>query len=287
MHTLSFQRLVEKHLVIQTSIFLVLAACLVLVGHSSNVYAATDLDVKVSIKDEEIERGDTQKVTVTVSDEDDDTNNRVSDADVKLTVYLPESDSTKAEDETDGDGEAKFNVKIDDDAEVGKYDVEVKVSKKGYDTATQESSFDVVKSSNDDDDDDDDDESENGDRHDEGSDSDGNAQDQTVSQGNACGNGFLSNNVLCQNLANQISGDGNAINIIGIQSSGNDKVEESHDLWSPSSAPSGSSITPEIIKQETPSPSGPASLDSTDSIVDQYVQLRINKALEARLNYLR
>jgi hypothetical protein len=40
---------------------------------------------------------------------------------------------------------------------------------------------------------------------------------QALSQANACGNGFLPENVFCQNLASQIQGDGNAMNIIGVQ----------------------------------------------------------------------
>jgi hypothetical protein len=40
---------------------------------------------------------------------------------------------------------------------------------------------------------------------------------QALSQANACGNGFLPENVFCQNLASQIQGDGNSMNIIGVQ----------------------------------------------------------------------
>jgi hypothetical protein len=40
---------------------------------------------------------------------------------------------------------------------------------------------------------------------------------QALSQANACGNGFFPENVFCQNLASQIQGDGNAMNIIGVQ----------------------------------------------------------------------
>jgi uncharacterized membrane protein len=34
---------------------------------------------------------------------------------------------------------------------------------------------------------------------------------------NDCGNGVLPQNIFCQNLASQIDGDGNAINIIALQ----------------------------------------------------------------------
>jgi len=40
---------------------------------------------------------------------------------------------------------------------------------------------------------------------------------QSLSQANECGNGLLPLNVYCQNLAAQIQGDGNAMNIIGAQ----------------------------------------------------------------------
>jgi hypothetical protein len=42
-------------------------------------------------------------------------------------------------------------------------------------------------------------------------------KNQAASQANACGNGELPLNVFCQNLLNQIQGDGNAVNIIGVQ----------------------------------------------------------------------
>ncbi|MGE5662315.1 MAG: hypothetical protein ACM3X1_08730 [Ignavibacteriales bacterium] len=41
--------------------------------------------------------------------------------------------------------------------------------------------------------------------------------EQTLSQANDCGNGKLPMYVYCQNLANQLQGDGNAMNIIGAQ----------------------------------------------------------------------
>ena len=42
---------------------------------------------------------------------------------------------------------------------------------------------------------------------------------QASSGANDCGNGVLPLNVFCQNLASQIEGDGNAINIIALQPS--------------------------------------------------------------------
>ena len=40
---------------------------------------------------------------------------------------------------------------------------------------------------------------------------------QAASQANECGNGELPLNVFCQNLLSQIQGDGNAVNVIGVQ----------------------------------------------------------------------
>jgi len=40
---------------------------------------------------------------------------------------------------------------------------------------------------------------------------------QAASQVNECGNGELPLNVFCQNLLSQIQGDGNAVNVIGVQ----------------------------------------------------------------------
>ena len=40
---------------------------------------------------------------------------------------------------------------------------------------------------------------------------------QAISQANACGNGVLPLNAFCQNLVSQIQGDGNAVNVVGVQ----------------------------------------------------------------------
>lgn len=115
--------------------------------------ADKEFDIDVDIEKDPIKRGDTQDITVTVRN--DDTGKRISDADVRLTVYPPDSDSTSATDDTDDDGKAKFEVKIDDDAETGEYDVKIRVSKNGYETKSVNTSFDVVKKHHHDDDDDD------------------------------------------------------------------------------------------------------------------------------------
>ena len=42
-------------------------------------------------------------------------------------------------------------------------------------------------------------------------------QSQSLAQANVCGNGSGFSTVKCQNLANQIQGDGNSANVIGVQ----------------------------------------------------------------------
>lgn len=46
-----------------------------------------------------------------------------------------------------------------------------------------------------------------------------NKQSQAAAQANVCGNGTLPMKVFCQALSNQIQGDGNAVNVIGVQPS--------------------------------------------------------------------
>ncbi|MFZ0326821.1 MAG: hypothetical protein WBP64_11530 [Nitrososphaeraceae archaeon] len=43
-----------------------------------------------------------------------------------------------------------------------------------------------------------------------------NSQSQAIAQANVCGNGNLATNIDCQNLASQIQGNGNAVNVIGL-----------------------------------------------------------------------
>jgi hypothetical protein len=43
-----------------------------------------------------------------------------------------------------------------------------------------------------------------------------NSQSQAIAQANVWGNGNLATNIDCQNLASQIQGDGNAVNVIGL-----------------------------------------------------------------------
>ena len=53
-------------------------------------------------------------------------------------------------------------------------------------------------------------------------------QSQSIAQANVCGNGKGASDVNCQNLANQVQGDGNAVNVIGVQSGGGGGNDDSH-----------------------------------------------------------
>ena len=151
-----------------------------------SAYAIEEFDIDVNVEDNEINRGDTQHITATVFN--DDTDNHVSDADVKLTVYPPDSDSTSAKDETDNDGETTFDVKIDDNAETGTYDMDIKVSKDGYDTKTVSTSFEVVGSNSNNDNGDDN--NNNNDHHDDNGDNSGSSSSAAASaSGNGDGDG--------------------------------------------------------------------------------------------------
>jgi uncharacterized protein (TIGR01732 family) len=51
-------------------------------------------------------------------------------------------------------------------------------------------------------------------------------KNQAASLANDCGNGIFLLNVLCQNLESQIQGDGNAINVIGVQTGGEFELDK-------------------------------------------------------------
>jgi hypothetical protein len=273
------------------------------------VSAAEELNVKVNVGEDDLERGETQKITVTVT-EDGSSNEEISGANVKLTVYPPETDSTTAKDTTDEDGKANFDVKISDDAEYGTYDLEVKVSKDGFNTKTEDSSFEVTGSGNDDrkgdgghdndnsgkskDDDEGNKDDDEGHDNDGGGSNRGESNNQALSQGNACGNGVLSTGIFCQNVANQLQGDGNAINIIALQNGGGyDEVEADNSMSSPtlqSSNPTSITSVPHSQQgfQQLQSPiSGSTNVNSIESIIEQYEQARLAHAIETRLNYLK
>ena len=105
------------------------------------------------------------------------------------------------------------------------------------------------------------------------------------------GNGVLSTNVFCQNIANQLQGDGNAINKIAVQNGGYDDDDDTgngasgNSFETPLSQSSGS---PRHQNIQPPMSSNSLSTkgETTESIIKQYVQARIEHAIQARLNYL-
>jgi hypothetical protein len=185
------------------SLLLILASSIVNLSIFEQAYAIKEFDVNVDIEDNEIKRGDTQHITVNVRN--DDTDNEVSGANVKLTVYPPDSDSTSANDKTDKNGKATFDVDIDGNAETGTYDVEIKVSKDGYNTKTVNTSFDVVGSNSHDRNDNDhgNDDSNGGGNNDASSSS----AAASVSSGSDSGNGAASGSSSSNNFSNEDNGD--------------------------------------------------------------------------------
>jgi hypothetical protein len=182
----------------------------------------------------------------------------------------------------------------------------VKVSKDGFNSKSEDSSFEVTGSGNNNDDDTHDDDGHDNDKGgkddsnngahdgDGGGSNGGKSNNQALSQGNACGNGVLSTNIFCQNIANQLQGDGNAINIIALQNGGGeDEVEAENSLSGPSIQSFNSTLlssvapTPQGIQQLQAPISGSRNVDSIESIIEQYEQARLNHAIETRLNHLK
>jgi uncharacterized protein (TIGR01732 family) len=59
----------------------------------------------------------------------------------------------------------------------------------------------------------------------------GYTKSQVASLDNDCGNGSFLFNVLCQNLESQTQGDGNAINVIGVQTGGEFELDKLSSEW--------------------------------------------------------
>ena len=95
-------------------------------------------------------RGNIQTITVEVSD--DDTNEKISDARVNGEVeYASGSTSNggKFDKDTESDGEASHSWRISGNANPGTLDVTVKVTAPGYNTETDETTFEVIEKSED------------------------------------------------------------------------------------------------------------------------------------------
>jgi hypothetical protein len=52
---------------------------------------------------------------------------------------------------------------------------------------------------------------------------------QTSAQANACGNGKFPDDIFCQTLGNQVKGNDNAVNVIGVQPSGLKELDHGGD----------------------------------------------------------
>ncbi len=193
-------------------------------GQEDNkAYAAKQLKTRVSVDQDPIQQGDTQKITVIVRDAN--TNNKINNALVRLAIDPPSGKVATGSSYTDDNGQTTFNVRISSSADTGTFDVAARVSGNGYAAKTVSTSFEVI-SNNDNNNNNHNSGHNNNDRnnhnHNGGNNNNNNDQVQVISQSNVCGNGKGASDVNCQNLANQIQGDGNAVNVIGVQSGGGD-----------------------------------------------------------------
>ncbi|MGA9842103.1 MAG: hypothetical protein WBQ25_07285 [Nitrososphaeraceae archaeon] len=193
-------------------------------GQEDNkAYAAKQLKTRVSVDQDPIQQGDTQKITVIVRDAN--TNNKINNALVRLAIDPPSGKVATGSSYTDDNGQTTFNVRISSSADTGTFDVAARVSGNGYAAKTVSTSFEVI-SNNDNNNNNHNSGHNNNDRnnhnHNGGNNNNNNDKVQVISQSNVCGNGKGASDVNCQNLANQIQGDGNAVNVIGVQSGGGD-----------------------------------------------------------------
>jgi hypothetical protein len=179
------------------------------IGHVNKVYAEGELKLKISVDQDPIQQGDTQKVTVIIRDAN--SNDKIGDAFIKLAIEPPSGKIGTGTANTDDNGQATFNIHISSDADTGTFNVAARASENGYASKTVTTSFEVVSNgnnngenngngnSNDDHD---------GHGHPHGGNNNNNDQVQVISQSNDCGNGKFSSDIKCQNIGNQIQGGG-------------------------------------------------------------------------------
>ena len=184
----------------------------------NKAYAAKQFKIRINVDQDPIQRGDTQKITVIVRDAN--TNNKISNALVRIAVDPHSGKIATGPSHTDDNGETTFKVKISSSADTGTYDVAARASGNGYAAKTVTTSFEVVSNNNDNNDNNDHNNHDHSGDNNNNNNNNNNDQVQVISQSNECGNGKSSSGVNCQNLANQIQGSGNAVNVIGIQSGG-------------------------------------------------------------------
>src|SRR5690348_669753 len=171
--------------------------------------------MKISVDQDPIQTGDTQKITVTVRDAN--TNDKISDAFVKLAIDPPSGKVATGSSHTDDNGQTTFNIRISSDADTGTFNVAARASANSYASKTVTAPFEVISSDNNNNNDNNNQDSgahnnndHNGHNHNGANNNNNNNNDQVqvISQSNVCGNGNLANDVKCQNIGNQIQSGG-------------------------------------------------------------------------------
>ncbi|MGN6630742.1 MAG: hypothetical protein ACTHKP_00680 [Nitrososphaeraceae archaeon] len=182
----------------------------------NKAYAEKEFKMKISVDQDPIQTGDTQKITVTVRDAN--TNDKISDAFVKLAIDPPSGKVATGSSHTDDNGQTTFNIRISSDADTGTFNVAARASANGYASKTVTAPFEVISSDNNNNNDNNNQDSgahnnndHNGHNHNganNNKNNNNNDQVQVISQSNVCGNGKLANDVKCQNIGNQIQSGG-------------------------------------------------------------------------------
>ena len=184
------------------------------IGQENKAYAQKEFEMRISVDQDPIKQGDTQKITVTVRDAN--TNNKISDAFVKLAIDTPSGKVATGSSHTDDNGQTTFNVRISSDADTGTFNVAARASENGYASKTVTTSFEVIgndNNNNNNDNNNNDNGGHNnndhsGHNHNGANNNNNNDQVQVISQSNVCGNGKLASDVKCQNIGNQIQSGG-------------------------------------------------------------------------------
>jgi hypothetical protein len=185
------------------------------IGKENKAYAQKEFEMRISVDQDPIKQGDTQKITVTVRDAN--TNNKISDAFVKLAIDTPSGKVATGSSHTDDNGQTTFNVRISSDADTGTFNVAARASENGYASKTVTTSFEVIGNDNNNNNNNDNNNNDNGGHnnndhsghnHNGANNNNNNDQVQVISQSNVCGNGKLASDVKCQNIGNQIQSGG-------------------------------------------------------------------------------
>ena len=187
------------------------------IGKENKAYAQKEFEMRISVDQDPIKQGDTQKITVTVRDAN--TNNKISDAFVKLAIDTPSGKVATGSSHTDDNGQTTFNVRISSDADTGTFNVAARASENGYASKTVTTSFEVIGNDNNNNNNNNNDNNNNdngghnnndhsGHNHNGANNNNNNDQVQVISQSNVCGNGKLASDVKCQNIGNQIQSGG-------------------------------------------------------------------------------